>query len=74
MLTRSLSYPELVAIGLGSVIGSGIFVLMGSIIGKAGVLTPLAFILAALPNIAGALESFQIRLGTPILTPDSKFK
>jgi amino acid transporter len=50
-LNRSLSMSAMVFYGLGTIIGAGIYVLIGEISGRAGFWTPLAFVLAAL--IAG---------------------
>lgn len=49
--------PALLAIyGLGTVLGAGIYVVIGKIAGEAGMLTPLAFLLAA---AAAALTAFS---------------
>lgn len=50
-LKRSLSLPLITFYGLGTIIGAGIYVLIGAVAGKAGMFTPLAFLIAAL--IAG---------------------
>jgi APA family basic amino acid/polyamine antiporter len=50
-LKRSLSLPLLTFYGLGTIIGAGIYVLIGAIAGKAGLFTPISFVLAAI--IAG---------------------
>ncbi|MCW8906363.1 MAG: APC family permease [Sedimenticola sp.] len=50
-LKRTLSLPVVTLYGLGTIIGAGIYVLIGEVAAHAGYLTPLAFLLAAL--IAG---------------------
>lgn len=50
-LKRSLSMPAMVFYGLGTIVGAGIYVLIGKITGEAGAWTPLAFLIAAV--IAG---------------------
>jgi amino acid transporter len=47
-LKRSLSLPLLTFYGLGTIIGAGIYVLIGVVAGKAGMFTPLSFLLAAI--------------------------
>jgi APA family basic amino acid/polyamine antiporter len=47
-LRRSLSLPVLVLYGLGNILGAGIYALVGAVAGHAGMLTPLAFLIAAL--------------------------
>ena len=50
-LKRSLSLPLITFYGLGTIIGAGIYVLIGAVAGKAGMFAPLSFLFAAL--IAG---------------------
>lgn len=50
-LKRSISLPLLVLYGLGTIIGAGIFVLIGKVAGAAGLYAPMAFLLASV--IAG---------------------
>ena len=50
-LRRRLSLPLLTFYGLGTIVGAGIYVLIGAVAGRAGVYAPVAFLTAAL--IAG---------------------
>lgn len=50
-LRRALSLPLLTFYGLGTILGAGIYVLVGEIAGVAGMLAPVAFVVASL--IAG---------------------
>lgn len=50
-LRRGITLPMLTFYGLGTIIGAGIYVLIGEVVGIAGYLAPLSFMLAAL--IAG---------------------
>ncbi|WP_455217684.1 APC family permease [Kaarinaea lacus] len=50
-LKRSISLPLITFYGLGTIIGAGIYVLIGAVAGKAGMFSPIAFLLAAI--IAG---------------------
>jgi len=47
-LKRSLSLPLLTLYGLGTIIGAGIYVLIGEVVGISGYLTPAAFMAAAI--------------------------
>lgn len=59
-LTKTLNKLDLVAIGIGNIIGSGIFILFGNILRKSHQYSVLAFILAALPNIILAMSYSEI--------------
>lgn len=59
-LSRELSLRDLIGIGVGSVIGSGIFILFGTILRLGGNSTFLALILAAIPNILTALAYAEL--------------
>jgi len=50
-LKRTLSLPYITFYGLGTILGAGIYVLIGEVAGKAGMLAPISFLLAAI--IAG---------------------
>lgn len=60
MLNKTLEQYELTAIGIGSVIGCGIFFLFRNIMKRAGPLTALAFLIAAIPNIIAALSYAEL--------------
>ena len=47
-LIRRLSLPLLVFYGIGTILGAGIYVLVGKVAGEAGMFAPLAFMFAAL--------------------------
>jgi len=50
-LKRGLSLPLLIFYGVGTVLGSGVYILTGKIAGEAGMFAPLSFVLASI--IAG---------------------
>lgn len=78
-LNRTLSLPLITFYGLGTIIGAGIYVLIGVVASKAGMFSPLAFLLAAfiagftafsyaeltsrLPRSAGEAVYFQEAFG-----------
>ena len=47
-LVRRLSLPMLVFYGIGTILGAGIYVLVGKVAGEAGFYTPFSFLLASL--------------------------
>lgn len=47
-LLRQLSLPLLVFYGIGTILGAGIYVLVGKVAGEAGFYTPFSFLLASL--------------------------
>ena len=47
-LQKRLTLPYLVLYGLGTIVGAGIYVLVGKVAGRAGMLAPVSFLLAAL--------------------------
>ena len=47
-LRRRLNLPLVIFYGLGTILGAGIYVLIGKVAGYAGMLTPLAFVVAAI--------------------------
>ncbi len=47
-LKRSISRPLLIFYGVGTMLGLGIYIFIGKVIGEAGMLTPLAFVIATL--------------------------
>ena len=82
-LRRALGLWLLVFYGLGTIIGAGIYVLVGEVAGKAGMAAPVAFLLAGLlaaltgltyaelaarfPEAAGAAAYVSEGLGSPML-------
>lgn len=64
-LARSLTLPRLVFYGVGTVLGAGIFVVIGEVIGEAGPLTPVAYILAGTIALTTALSYAEISARIP---------
>lgn len=61
-LDRSLSATMLAIYGAGTILGAGIFVLIGKVVGKADLWTPLAFLVAAI--VAGVNGMAYAELAT----------
>lgn len=55
-LKRTLGLPLLTLYGLGTVLGAGIYVLIGEVAGRAGILAPLSFLIA---SALSALTAFS---------------
>ena len=60
VLRRTLSLPLLTLYGLGTIIGAGIYVLIGKVAGIAGMYAPLAFLVAAVAAFFTALTYAEL--------------
>lgn len=65
-LTRSLGLPEAILLGLGSMVGAGVFVSIGIAAGVAGPAVVLAIALAAGVATCNALSSAQLAAAHPV--------
>ncbi len=61
----SVSFPEAVAVGLGGIIGAGIFVMSGTMVSLAGVGALLAFIMTGLVAVIIAMEMGELSSAMP---------
>lgn len=59
-LDKKLTLTDLILIGVGNIIGSGIFILFATILASAKKYTFWAFVLAAIPNIITALAYAEL--------------
>lgn len=59
-LRRVLSTPRLTLYGIGTILGAGIYVLVGDVAGKAGMYAPLAYLLAALIALFSGLTYAEL--------------
>ncbi len=64
-LKRSVGVWQLVFYGSGTILGAGIFVVIGEVLGEAGRLTPLAYGLAAIVAITSALSFAEMGARVP---------
>jgi APA family basic amino acid/polyamine antiporter len=64
-LRRELGVPGATLLGLGSILGTGVFVSIGLVAGLAGPWTPVAVIVAALVATCNALSSAQLAAAMP---------
>ncbi len=65
-LRRSLSLPLITFYGLGNILGAGIYVLIGNVVGHAGVLAPVSFVLAALLACLTAFSYAELSARYPL--------
>ena len=77
-LKRSLGLGSLIFYGTGTILGAGIFVVIGEVVGEAGVLAPLAYLAAALVAFTTALSFAELGArypdaGGPIEYADQAF-
>ena len=61
--TPSLGLPELIAIGVGGMIGGGIFSVLGMAVSIAGHAAPLAFAIGSLVALAAGYSYVKLALG-----------
>lgn len=64
-LKRSLGFWQLVFYGTGTILGAGIFVVVGEVLNEAGPLAPLAYLLAAVVAVTSALSFAEIAARVP---------
>jgi amino acid transporter len=64
-LKRAISLPLLTFYGLGTILGAGIYVLVGKVAGVAGMYTPLAFVIAALLAVFTGLSYTELAARYP---------
>jgi len=66
-MAKKLSFTNAVAVGLGNIIGAGIFVMAGSAIGAAGPASLLAFVITAVLAITVGLNTAELSSRFPEL-------
>jgi amino acid transporter len=64
-LVRRLTFPTLTLYGLGTVVGAGIYAIIGEVAAAAGIYTPLAFLAAALLAVFSALSLAELSARLP---------
>lgn len=65
-LNKALSLPMLVLYGLGTMVGGGIYALIGKVAGEAGALAPLSFLIAAFIACLTALAYCELSARHPV--------
>lgn len=72
-LRRSLSLPLITLYGLGNILGAGIYVLVGKVVGHAGLFAPLSFVLAALLACLTAFSYAELSARYPLSAGEAVF-
>ncbi|HSS66681.1 MAG TPA: amino acid permease, partial [Gammaproteobacteria bacterium] len=65
-LKRSLGLGLISLYGLGNILGAGIYVLVGKVVGTAGVHAPLAFVVAAMVAALSAFTYGELAARYPV--------
>lgn len=65
-LKRAFSLPLLTLYGLGTILGAGIYVLLGKVAGSAGIYAPLAFLFAAVLAAFSAFSYAELSARFPL--------
>lgn len=72
-LNRRIGLGLLTAYGVGVIVGAGIYVLVGVVVGSAGVWAPLAFLLAGLVALPSALSYGELAARMPEAAGEAAF-
>lgn len=72
-LKQSLSFPVLVLYGLGTMVGGGIYALIGKVAGEAGFFTPLSFLISAFIGLMTALSYAELSSRYPVSAGESRY-
>jgi amino acid transporter len=72
-LKRSLGLPMLTFYGLGTIVGGGFYALVGEVSAEAGMLTPLAFLAAALIGLLSAFSFAELSARFPVSAGESRY-
>lgn len=64
-LSKNVNLPQLVFYGMGTILGAGIFVVIGEVIGEAGALAPLSYMLAGVVAMTTALSYGELGARIP---------
>src|SRR3954463_8498972 len=65
-LTRAVGLLDLTALGIGAIIGTGIFVILGEVVGTAGPAIILSFVLAGVTCAFSALSYAELASSIPV--------
>lgn len=72
-LKRSLTTSHMVLYGLGVTVGAGIYVLIGEAAGRAGIYTPMAFLLAAFVMMFSAASFAEMSTRFPVSAGEAAY-
>ena len=72
-LKRSINFPMIVLYGVGTMLGAGIYVLISSVAGSAGMYAPLAFLVAAIIVSFTALSYSELSSRLPMSAGEAAY-
>jgi basic amino acid/polyamine antiporter, APA family len=72
-LRRVLSTPRLTLYGLGTILGAGIYVLVGEVAGKAGTAAPIAYVIAAAIALLSGLTFAELAARHPVSAGEAAY-
>lgn len=72
-LLRSISLPLITFYGLGTILGAGIYVLIGEVAGLAGMSAPIAFLVASLLVAATAFSYAELTARHPVSAGEAAY-
>jgi amino acid transporter len=72
-LKRSIGLPALVFYGVGTMVGGGIYALIGKIIGEVGVLTPLSLLIAGAVALVSAFSFAELSRRFPVSAGEAAY-
>ena len=72
-LLRAVSWPMLTLYGLGTTIGAGIYVIIGAVAAKAGLYTPLVFVITSLVALFSAASFAELATRYPVSSGEAAY-
>ncbi len=72
-LNRRLGLPMLTFYGVGTIVGGGFYALIGEVSREAGMLTPLAFLVASLIGLLSACSFAELSARFPVSAGESQY-
>lgn len=72
-LKRAISLPFLVFYGVGTIVGGGIYALLGEVVGSAGIFTPISLFIATLIALFSALSYAELSSRYPVSAGEAHY-
>ncbi len=72
-LKRSVGLPMLTCYGVGTIVGGGFYALIGEVSAEAGMLTPVAFLTAALIGLMSGFSFAELSARFPVSAGESQY-
>ena len=72
-LKRSISLPSLILYGLGTMVGGGFYALLGTVLGEAGLLAPIALLIAGIIALINSFTFSELSARFPVSAGESRY-